>query len=149
MESNMNVDMEHESLSYQLRKERQNNNSGFKWFLIIFLGVFLGNSASIGVERLILYWELNQIAKASTAALNELSRQSALDRKQRELNLAQQRKLQAEREKERQIQLNQKSAAFRQANEMCMFWREQVRSDNTQQNRVYRDQACALVNKFR
>lgn len=145
----MNVDMEHESLSYQLRKERQNNNSGFKWFLIIFLGVFLGNSASIGVERLILYWELNQIAKASTAALNELSRQSALDRKQRELNLAQQRKLQAEREKERQIQLNQKSAAFRQANEMCMFWREQVRSDNTQQNRVYRDQACALVNKFR
>jgi DNA-directed RNA polymerase subunit M/transcription elongation factor TFIIS len=145
----MKVNMDDEILAYQLRKAEQANQSGLKWFFIIAFGVFIGNSASFGLERAVLYWELQQVAKAASAALEETNRQAAIDRKNRDAQLAIQRKVQAEKDKQRQIELNQKRAGFRQANETCIFWNQQVLSQNTQQNRLYRDQACALVNQFR
>ena len=39
--------------------------------------------------------------------------------------------------------------ARRSAEQTCQFWRDQVRSNNTAQNRTYRDAACARLNEIR
>jgi len=145
----MNVDMEEEMIAYQLRKAEESKPSGLKWLLVIALGVFLGNSASFGLERAVLYWELKQVAIAATAAMEQTSRNMAATRKVQEARAMEQRKMMAAKAKQQKLELQQKQAGYRQAKETCDFWRQHLRTDNTAQNRMYRDQACRLVNQFR
>jgi len=138
----MKMNMDEEILAYKLRKAEQANQSGWKWFFIIAFGVFIGNSASFGLERAVLYWELQQVAKAASAAMAETNRNMAI-------RSAEQKKISEAQAKQRQMELDKKRSGYRQANETCIFWTQQARGQNTQQNRLYRDQACALANQFR
>jgi uncharacterized protein YaiL (DUF2058 family) len=156
----MKVNMDEEMVAYQLRKAEESRPSGVKWLLIIALGVFLGNAASFGLERAVLYWELKQVALAATASMELISRNMTETRKIRDQQSAQQRKMMEEQrnikaaqEKQRQIQRQnqqqQKQAGYRQAKETCDFWVKQLTTENTAFNRMNRDQACNLVNQFR
>jgi len=141
--------MEEEMIAYQLRKSEGSKPSGLKWLLIIALGVFLGNVASFGVERAVLYWELKQVAIAATAAIEQTSRNMAATRKVQEARAAEQRKVMAVQAKKRQNELQQKQASYRSAKTTCDFWIQHLRTENTEKNRMYRNQACTLMNKFR
>ena len=134
--------MDEDMRAYKLRKTEESKASLSQWLLIISLGVFLGNTASFGLERAVLYWELKQVALATTAAIEESTRKRAIQS-------AEQRKIRAAQAKQRQIQTQQKQAGLRQATETCNFWRQQLTKQNTSQNRMHRDQACNLVSRFR
>jgi hypothetical protein len=145
----MKVNMDEEMVAYQLRKAEESRPSGVKWVIVIALGVFLGNAASFGLERAVLYWELKQVALAATASMEQMSRNMAETRKIRDQQSAQQRKVMAAQEKQRQIKQQQKQAGYRQATETCDFWNQQLTTENNARNRMNRDQACNLVNQFR
>lgn len=134
--------MDDEILAYQLRKEEKSKPSMTQWLIIIILGVFIGNTASFGLERAVLYWELKQVAMAATAAMEESTRNMAIESAKR-------RKVSEAQTKQRQIQFQKKKAGLRQASETCNFWRQQLARENTSQNRMHRNEACNLVNKFR
>jgi len=85
----------------------------------------------------------------SKMMIRSVEETTELERIEREANLATHRKTQAQKDKQRQLELSQKRAGYRQASETCSFWTQQARSQNTVQNRMYRDQACTLVNQFR
>ncbi len=139
----MKINIDEDVRAYQLRKsEEKSDQSGLKWFFIIAFGVFVGNSASFGLERAVLYWELSQVVKATSAAMAETSRNIAI-------KSAEQRKISEAQARQRQIEQDKKRAGYRQAMETCTFWRQQVMNENTSQNRMHRDQACALANQFR
>mgnify|MGYP000512292934 CR=1 FL=1 len=55
----------------------------------------------------------------------------------------------AEQQSQRQLVLQQKQAGYRQAKETCDFWNQHLATENNAQNRMHREQACNLMNKFR
>jgi regulator of replication initiation timing len=81
--------------------------------------------------------------------LNELNKQLAIEQARMKTRLAEQNKINAARLEKQKIEDQKRKAGYRQANETCIFRTEQARTNNSQQNRLYRDQACALVNQFR
>lgn len=110
----------------------------FQWLLIISLGVFIGNIATIGVERAITYWEIYQVAKSLEAETEKMK-----------LRMDEQGKINRENARIREIENQQKHAALRQALETCKFWQEQLIISNTAEHKAHRDKACELVGKFR
>jgi hypothetical protein len=138
----MKASMDDEVLAYQMRKADESKASLTQWLLIISLGVFLGNAASFGLERAVLYWDLKQVALATTAAIEESTRKRAIQS-------AEQKKIRDAQAKQRQIQTQKKQAGLRQATETCNFWKQQLAKENTSQNRMHREQACKLVSSFR
>lgn len=90
---------------------------------------------ALGVERALLYWELEQVAIATMRASAKKS--------------AEQRKITNEQAQRRQIGSNQKLAALRQLKATCDFCPEQLAKEKASQNRMYRDETCNLVNNFR
>ena len=141
--------MEDEMIAHQLRRNEKSKPSSLKWVLVIALGVFIGNVMSFGLERAVLYWELKQVAIAATTALEQTSRNMAASRKAQEARAAEQRKVVAEKAKQQRIELQQKQAGYRQAKDTCDFWNQHLRTENTEKNKMYRDQACNLMNRFR
>jgi hypothetical protein len=138
----MNVNMDEDIRAYKLREIEKSKASLSQWLLIISLGVFLGNAASFGLERAILYWELKQVALAASIAMEESTRKL-------EIQSSEQRKIREVEAKQRAIQTQKKQAGLRQAMETCNFWRKQLSTENTVLNRMNKEQACNLVNKFR
>lgn len=110
----------------------------FQWLLIISLGVFIGNIATLGVERAVTYWEIYQVAKAVEAETEQMK-----------LRMDAQQLINRERSKLREIEIQNKQAAIRQANETCNFWRDQFAKKQTSENRMHRDDACALYQSLR
>jgi hypothetical protein len=90
----------------------------------------------------VLYWELKQVAMAATAAMEESTRNMAIESAKR-------RKVSEAQAKQRQIQFQKKRSGLRQASETCNFWRQQLARENTSRNRIHRDEACNLVKDFR
>jgi len=93
---------------------------------------------ALGVDRALLYWGLEQVAIAASAAMRASAKKSA-----------EQRKITNEQAQRRQIESNQKQAALRQLKATCDFWPEQLAKEKASQNRLYRDETCNLVNNFR
>ncbi|PCH62903.1 MAG: hypothetical protein COC04_05015, partial [Gammaproteobacteria bacterium] len=102
----MKVDMDEEMRAYKFRKTEESKASLSQWLLLIFLGVFLGNTASFGLERAVLYWEIKQVALAATAVMEESTRKIAIQS-------TEQRKIREEQAKRRQIENQQKQAGLR------------------------------------
>ncbi len=142
----MNIDMDEELREYQTHKIKESRPSLMQWLFIITLGVFLGNIASFGVEKAVLYMELKAVSlamKESTIKMNKtIERREAKlasQRKVQEENAFEQKRTLALQNRQHQIKQEQKQAAFRQANETCNFWKQQVRTENTEQNRLYKE----------
>ncbi len=145
----MNIDMDEEMRAYQLRNLIDSRPSLAHWLFIISFGVFLGNVASFGLERAVLYWELKQVSIAATAALEQTNRNFDSARKAQAAKLAEQNKLRLIQDQDRQFKQEQKQAGLRQANETCNFWKQQLQVENTEQNRIYKNEACSMVSRFR
>jgi len=141
--------MEEEKIAYQLRKAEESKPSGLKWLLVIAVGVFLGNAAFFGLERAILYWEIKQVAIAATAIMDQSSRNIAATKKAQEARIAEKRKVMAAQAKQQKIELQQKQVGYRSAKVTCDFWNQNLQIENTEKNRMYRNQACNLMNNFR
>lgn len=120
---------------WQFQERRPNL---FQWLLIISLGVFIGNIATLGVERAVNYWEVYQLTKSMEAETEKMK--SIMDAQQ---------KMHHEQARLRDIENQKKQAALRQAVETCNYWREQLAKSNTAENRMHRDTACDLVGQFR
>jgi hypothetical protein len=116
------------SLAALQREER----SAAWWIAVIIVGVLIGNVLSYGAYKLYIRWEMHQIALAAEEAMRV---QTARIKAQSE----QMAKENAARAKERQRQL----AVNQQLRQTCEYWKEQLRQENTSQNRAYRDAACA------
>lgn len=110
----------------------------FQWLLIISLGVFIGNIATLSVERAVNYWEVYQFAKSLEAETEKMK--STMDAQQ---------KIYREQARLREIKNQKKQAALRQAVETCNYWREQLAKSKTAENKMHRDTACDLVGQFR
>lgn len=141
--------MDEEMLAYQLRKAEESRPSDIQWLIIIALGVFLGNAASFGLEKAVFYWELQQVTTAATKVMEDTNRQMAINRQLNEAKQAEQRKILVEQERQRQIENEKRSAGYRQAKDTCDFWNQHLATENTVQNKMYRDQACSLVSQYR
>ncbi|MFW5451384.1 MAG: hypothetical protein ACKE9I_07275 [Methylophagaceae bacterium] len=138
----MKVNMDEEMLAYQLRKNQEEKPSMGQWIIIIALGIFIGNMGSWGSQRAIDNWLLQQ-------AIEDINKQTSIQKQINNERLEKQQKLSAEQAKKRHIDLQKKQAGFRQASETCNFWNQQLAKENTAQNRMNREQACNLVNRFR
>lgn len=73
----MKIEMDNERSVYHARKEEpkpsrpkkeQSKPSGFKWVLIIALGVFIGNTISFGFEKAAQYLNLSGQTVANTTS---------------------------------------------------------------------------------
>jgi len=119
----MELEPDLSKISHLRPSTRTNERSGLWWIIVIALGVLTGNTLSYGAKELHTRWQLRElmiVAEAMTekqrANAAALAKQNA---KQRSIN-----------------------ARFQQT---CNFWRSQVKSEDTAQNRQYRDTACAKV----
>lgn len=134
----MEIKMDRDANAQRRWKSNDNRPNLFQWLLIISLGVFIGNIATMGVERAITYWEIYQVAKAMEAETAKMK-----------LKMYEQGKINRENARIREIENQQKHAALRQALETCKFWQEQLAKSNTAEHKAHRDKACELVGKFR
>lgn len=139
----MNINLDDELR--QTRSKFQKYDEGApvtKWVLIIALGVFLGSIASTlairAMDNAIIRYELH-----------ELNKKLAADQAKMKAKQEEQKKLNAARLKQQQIENEKKQAGFRQAMETCNYWRDQYRKEGSSYNQFQRDQACNFVNEFR
>ena len=134
--------MDEEMSAYQLRKVESSKPSMGAWLIVIVIGVFIGNMASWSAQRGIDYVLVQ-------GAIKELNKKAAVQSQINNARLQEQRKLSALKAKQRNIELQKKQAGLRQASETCNFWRQQVRQDNSANNRRNAQEACSLMSQFR
>jgi len=128
----MDLEPDHHRLA-QLQTEDQ-ERSGIWWATVIAIGVLFGNALSFGAYELYQRWQLQQFMVSLDAMLG----------RQHERSLEHQKEL-AARNRERQRAAEHERSVRSQLHQTCMFWREQVRVDDSPKNRQYRDMACAKV----
>lgn len=109
-----------------------------QWLLVISFGVFIGNVATIGVERAISYWEIYQIAKSIESETEKMK-----------LRMDAQGKINREQVRIRDIENQKRQAGLRQAIETCEFWQEQLAKSKLPEHKMHRDNACEMVGHFR
>ncbi len=115
-------------------KTNTKERSGLWWVIVVAIGVLVGNALSFGAQELYTRWQIKEFMVTVDAMLDKQYERSLEQKKlQMEQNVAQRKAIKRERSINSQLQ------------KTCMFWREQVRKENTSQNRAYRDTACARV----
>lgn len=126
----------------RFQTETRQSLSPWSWVLIIAVGVYLGNMATWASQKSVDYLLLRM-------ALIELNKLAAEQNERIQKTLTEQSRVNATSVQNRQIENERRRAGLRQATETCDFWRQVYRQQASSQNKIYRDQACALVNQFR
>lgn len=105
------------------------------WISVIAIGVLLGNVLSYAAYEVYQNWQLRKFMVTVDAMLDKQHQRSM-----------EHSKLIAQQNIERQRAVDKQRAVDAQLQQTCMFWRQQVRQENTEKNRSYRDVACARLN---
>lgn len=113
------------------------------WVLIIFIGVFLANIATLTVIKLYLDYEakqLGEVLKQQALNLNESMRKKHLQieesKRQQQIEIQKQLKQAQSEAANRKIQLKKK-------NDLCQFWIKEVAQNNSIRNQELKRRACS------
>lgn len=109
-----------------------------KWmllFLMISLGVTVGNLSSSYIQWRVVQHVLEQEAQAAEKAMNERKKRMAEESARASERARERREQQRIRaEKEREVQ--------RKRRETCVFWRNQYRETGNEMDKIHRDNSC-------
>lgn len=102
------------------------------WILIIFVGVFLANLATLTVIKLYLNYEVEQLEtelKKQTLKLNESMRIQQMQQK--------------EANRKRQNDAVNRSIQIKKNNDLCQFWIKEVAKNSSVRNQELKRRACS------
>ena len=119
----MELEPEHRPLASLFPQSPSRARSGAWWIAIIAVGVLTGNALSFAAQTLYERWQVNDLMQAFEQMLQTPQGASLEWQRAQEHNDSVRARLW----------------------QTCLFWREQVRTENTTKNRHYRDMACAKV----
>ena len=105
---------------------RPAERSGLWWVTVIAISILIGNTLSFGTYELYQRWRLTQFMLTVDAM----------------------REKQAQISQKNRIKLKKKQEINAKLQQTCMFWRQQVKQEDTPKNRSYRDIACARANNL-
>lgn len=138
----MNINLDDDLKQSRRRLPEESRVSLSQLLFVIVLGVFIANMLSWGAQRGIDYLVAKEILRQATKEMAEMNART-------KAKLEEQRRINANAAKQREMENQKRQAGLRQAVETCMYWREQYRKDRSSYNKLQRDQSCSFVSEFR
>lgn len=138
----MNINLDDDLKQLRRRLPEESRVSLSQLLFVIVLGVFIANMLSWGAQRGIDYLVAKEILRQATEDMAEMNART-------KAKLEEQRRINANAAKQREIENQKRQAGLRQAMETCTYWREQYLKDRSSYNKLQRDQSCNFVSEFR